>query len=597
MTPGDLPPGLAAAAMFQGVAFCPGPEDLGLPRHGHDGLVSLLRGFPNQETVSLLATLSTMLNAYGETTRDTQIACVKAWFRGEPRDRSAAWLEQYPNGVVITYEAVVRLTILAMHHAAAPSRELTDDDIAALVALLPEVQTWLSRAHTVDAPGRVPHGDEDREDTALTLFLSVNAPGMDGSSRVVLNALALGVLAARHVERRLKSATERRASALLRERVGGGVAEVHAAAVHVANHFIFGASKRASGSPPAHIIDTATLREPGERLRQICARVAAVLVASPTPEPPLAVAEVLGPKAVLRPGIRWRPMYSWPERPALLVSWDVRTLFAMLGGRFPDWMDLLLVNEPAAANALSSAWDHAVEDALDDMVRPLLPSWSRPPRLPGQNCDRWFEEDADLFLVDVKNVRPGNALATGSGHDLKNWLRSKFFKKDGFPQIDATLAALDRAGLRPGRRKLRRYRAIWPVIVCWTRVPGHAYLTDMLSRLRAERPSEVPEALRGQVRPPLILDYDTFLGVVSMLPALRERGVSLGLLLDGYLAMRGDRPLTVAGYIAGVLPDLTIPSQVADIMYSAAKAVRGRGDQLREPLADATVDDDDPRHG
>ncbi|MEQ1508316.1 MAG: hypothetical protein ABMB14_39155 [Myxococcota bacterium] len=175
---GDLPDGLAELAMAQGIAFFASPDDLALPTLGHDGVLAVLRTLPKDETVVLLAHLSTMLHAYGETARSFQTGAVQTWFRGESRDLAVAWLERYPNGIILTYEAVVRLSVLAMHYGEDRSREFTDDDVFALVALLPEVQAWLARLDKLHDPDRVPHSTEDREDTAFTLFLSVNAPGM-----------------------------------------------------------------------------------------------------------------------------------------------------------------------------------------------------------------------------------------------------------------------------------------------------------------------------------------------------------------------------------------------------------------------------------
>ncbi|MEQ1503201.1 MAG: hypothetical protein ABMB14_13270 [Myxococcota bacterium] len=242
---------------------------------------------------------------------------------------------------------------------------------------------------------------------------------------------------------------------------------------------------------------------------------------------------------------------------------------------------MALPDDPGAADALGSAWDHAIEEGIDDVVRPILPTWSRPPRLRGKNCDRWFSEGIDLFLVDVKNIRPGESLGMGSGHDFKNWLRSKFFKKDGFPQIESTLVELDRAGHRFGARKLRRFRAIWPIVLCWTHMPGHPHVTDLLQRIRDERPSEVPETLRTRMRPPLILDYDTFFRVLSCLPALRARGVTLGEAVDGYLSLRVERPLNLAEYLIHLAPEAIMPPEMIDVMRAALDAVKLIGESMK----------------
>lgn len=574
-----------------GVAFIPSPADLGLSELGDRLLIEKMASFPRDETVLLMAALSQMLNWFGEFNSSLQREGAKVYLRDGPRERALSFLNSYANGAIVTYEAAVRLALLAMSHGS-ETREISDAEVSELVSLLPEVQARLSRLETMEDESLVRGTPEYYEDVALTLFLSANAPGQLSPYRTMLTAVTLGALAVRSLPRHLKAKKRRAVDAALVSRVGGNLEELHAAAVHVCNHFIFGERQLEAGKQPQHFVRLDELRSMGHRLGSLGAAVAEAACVAEFPAD-LSLADAVGPKACLPPPVRWRPFYRVGREPNALACWDVRLLHAMLGGMFPEWVNPLLGS--GLADSLGQAWDHAVEDALDEMVRPFIPSWSRP-SVSGTNCDRLFTDGHDLFLVEIKNVRPSpSLLASPSVPSLRAWLKRKFYEEAGFPQVYATLAKLVGNRSRIGGRRVVKYRCVWPVIVSWTRASGHTVVTDLLARIDSEVGRPDLGVMAERTMPPLLLDYDDLLHVATLMPALQETDAGLGDAIRAFLARRADRPFTLGTFIANQLGNPVFPQEATNTMEVALEAVRELGNRLREEPAAATTRP--PSHG
>lgn len=563
-------------AVQQGVGFFADPAQLDLPVLGASGVVDRLRHLPRDESVMLLARLSCLLHALGETSQECQRAFVESWLQEPTKSRALEWLDTYPNGVIVTYEASVRLSLMAMAHGDADScREPTDDDVRALVELLPEVQAWLARFPALPgAPAQTPAAGH--AETAFTLFLVANAPGMSTSPSHAVMAAALGSLAAQWTTRELSKRRGKAARQVLADNLGCDLGQAHAAAVNLANTFLHTVGEE----EVQHLIER-TATSASQPVAKVVDRMAGLATTSGPPDD-ADLHHLLGPKSVLPLGLRDRPFHERRHTPGLLTCWDVRLLFRMLGGRFPRWLEPLFAEHQAAFDTLSSSWDLGVEHALDALIRPVLPTWKKPPKTGTKNCDRCFEVDGHLFLVEIKNVRPGEALSTGTAHHFQNWLRDKFFRKDGFPQIDATAAALDATGNKPYQRKLRRYKAIWPVVLCWTRLPGHPRVTDLLVELQAEKPRPLDDRLLRRMQAPLVLDYHSFLSVVAAVPTLAGRGVSLGDLFASYLRRRRVRELMMPQHARALAGPHGVPLGMLAVAEAALQAQSDAARRLGE---------------
>ncbi len=290
------------------------------------------------------------------------------------------------------------------------------------------------------------------------------------------------------------------------------------------------------------------------------------------------IVRLVGPKSVLPVPFRDRPLSQWSAQPDTLVCWDIRLLNRMVGGRFPQWLAPVFDGNRGAFDTLSTTWDHAVEDALHELVKPVLPSWKKPPSRKGKLvCDRYFEAGEHVFFVEIKNVRPGEALSAGDTHDLKNWLRSKFFRRDGFPQIDATVGELSRSD-----ELIQRCTRIWPIVLCWTRLPGYPPVTDMLMHLQQERPRKLRKRFQRKMGPPLVIDYHGFLGLVAIIPALAERGRTLGDVFESYFALRGSRPFSIAQHARSMAGPHGIPTAMAAVITTALRSQAALIGQLRD---------------
>ncbi len=559
-------------AIQQGVGFFADPAQLDLPVLGASGVIDRLRHLPRDETVMLLARLSCLLHALGETTQECQRAFVESWLQEPTRSRALEWLDAYPNGVIVTYEASVRLSLMAMAHGDADScREPTDDDVRALIEVLPEVQAWLSRFPALPGAPAPPPASGPAE-TAFTLFLVANAPGMSTSPSHAVMAAALGSLAAQWTTRELAKRRGRAARQVLVDNLGCDLSQAHAAAINLANTFL-----HTAGEEEVQHLIARTATSASQPIAKLVDRMAGLATTSRPPDD-TDPHRLLGPKSVLPPGLRGRPFHERRHTPGLLACWDVRLLFRMLGGRFPRWLEPLYAEHQAAFDTLSSSWDLGIEHALDALIRPVLPTWKKPPKTGKKNCDRCFEVDGHLFLVEIKNVKPGEALSTGTAHHFQNWLRDKFFRKDGFPQIDATAAALDATRNKPYQRKIRRYKAIWPVVLCWTRLPGHPRVTDLLVELQAEKPRPLDDRLLRRMQAPLVLDYYSFLSVAAAVPALATRGVSLSELFESYLGQRTLRTLLMPQHARALAGPHEVPSPMTAVME---EALRVQADAVR----------------
>lgn len=564
-----------------GIIMMTEPKDLGLPTLGHEGIVSVLLRYDRDFTVGVYCNVGMLLFSLGDSRGQVQRELIAKWLPEPARAKALALIDEVPTRVVITHEACVRLAALAMTHCPTTGGiDQGDEEAGGLLLLTPEVQAGLSRMFETDS-AQVPRGSKEAFDEwAVTIFVGANTGGIGDDTRSMLNASTLGAIAVPFVAKHLDRKKLAQVNAAVHAAVSADHAEFFAACVHLVSHLSFNEVLVEKGKQPQVGMNAGAQRARGERLSAVVVR--ALEVGSAAPVEGLQLADALGPAACLQDGLRFRPFYQASRDPDVHLCWNTEMLHTMLGGMFPEWLRPAL--PIVEFEWFSGAWDRAVEDAIDQMVTPFVPSWG-PPKVKGKNCDRIFHEDDDLFLVEVKNVKPSpGLLRRATPASLRAWLTDKFFNKGGFPQVYATLRQLDAQDRRIGSRRTSKYRAFWPIIVCWTRAPADPMFLDMLSSLVP--PQQGMESVQSRLRGPLILSYDELLLITSLLPALRRSGLSLGRVLDGFMAKRHGRPFGLSMYITSLLGPTIVPDDVPDLMRKSMDWVREAGDRMRsEPSA------------
>lgn len=533
---------IGATAPWMGFAMVPEPEHIGLARIDDDELFRRLSRLPDS-ALFWLANLANLVHTTGETEPQTQ-RTIAELASGPLGQKLQTWLRA-DHWMVLSYEATIRLIgTLFLTPVGSTSEDPTVED---LLELLIQAQSRLIDMRLDDKT------DDDPElqaaDVAFTLFRGANSPAQGPPHLRIMQSACFGSLIATACSKRGKKHQARAHDALI---ALGGVASVqalHTCAVALAMRFTNADAQIAGTSARTAWVRIDTATSP----RQRCDRALAMLLTAQRSDVAFhgEVGALFAPRAILPAQVRWRPLLRRPVGDEIqLGCWDPRAFNDLVSTRFPQWIDSVFGDDQAARDAFGGAWDDGTEQALDAFAGCCVPSWRKPPRTGYTNCDRVFELGDELFMVEIKSVRPGEVLSNGSSHDFMSWLHAKFFKKDGFPQVYGTLAALDKMGLRPFARKLRRYRRIWPIVASWTQMCSHAAFTSALAKLdrSARAGAGLESRLLHRLQAPLIIDFESLIGILECLPALAERDTDLGDVLWSYLQL-GNRPAQLLRFV------------------------------------------------